>query len=117
LHGPADDFHVLLAELETDGKARQGHLLTRLHARIARVRRDFLHKLTTRLCRENQTVVIEDLNVRGMLANAHLSRAIADIGFYEFRRQLQYKAMRYGTPDVSGPLVPIQQTVFGLWHP
>jgi putative transposase len=71
--------------------------LARLHARIARVRRDFTHKLTTRLCRENGAVVIEDLNVKGMLANAHLSRAIADVGFYEFRRQLAYKAPRYGT--------------------
>jgi putative transposase len=71
--------------------------LARLHARIARVRQDFLHKLTTRLCRENQAVAIEDLNVRGMLANARLSRAIADVGFYEFRRQLQYKAQRFGT--------------------
>jgi putative transposase len=71
--------------------------LARLHARIARVRADFMHKLTTRLCRENQAVVIEDLNVRGMLANARLARAISDIGFYEFRRQLQYKAARSGT--------------------
>ena len=71
--------------------------LARLHARIARVRRDFTHKLTTRLCRENQSVVIEDLNVSGMLANARLARAIADVGFYEFRRQLQYKAQRYHT--------------------
>ena len=71
--------------------------LARLHARITRVRKDFMHKLTARLCRENQTVVIEDLNVRGMLANARLSRAIADVGFYEFRRQLRYKADRYGT--------------------
>jgi putative transposase len=71
--------------------------LARLHARIAHVRADFMHKLTTRLCRENQAVVIEDLNVRGMLANARLARAISDIGFYEFRRQLQYKAVRSGT--------------------
>jgi putative transposase len=71
--------------------------LARLHARIARVRADFMHKLTTRLCRENQAVAIEDLNVRGMLANARLARAIDDAGFYEFRRQLQYKARRYGT--------------------
>jgi putative transposase len=74
--------------------------LARLYARIARVRKDFLHKLTTRLCRENQTVVIEDLNVKGMLANARLARAIADGGFYEFRRQFQYKAQRYGTTVV-----------------
>lgn len=71
--------------------------LARPHARITRVRKDFMHTLTARLCRENQTVVIEDLNVRGMRTNAGLSRAIADLGFYEFRRQLQYKADRYGT--------------------
>jgi putative transposase len=71
--------------------------LARLHARIARIRNDFTHKLTTRLCRENQAVAIEDLNVKGMLANARLSRAIADIGFYQVRRQLHDKAQRYGT--------------------
>lgn len=74
--------------------------LARLHARIARVRADFIHKLTTRLCRENQAVAIEDLNVRGMLANARLARSIADVGFYSFRRQLQYKSARYGTQIV-----------------
>jgi putative transposase len=73
----------------------------RLHARIANVRADFLHKLTTRLCRENQVVVIEDLNVSGMLANEKLARAISDVGFYEFRRQLTYKAARYGTRLVA----------------
>jgi putative transposase len=78
-------------------RTKGARALARLHARIARVRADFLHKLTTRLCRENQTVVIEELNVSGMLANARLARSIADIGFYEFRRQLQYKAKRYGT--------------------
>ena len=71
--------------------------LARLHTRFARVRQDFTHKLTTRLCRENQAVAIEDLNVGGMLANARLSRAISDVGFYEIRRQLLYKAARYGT--------------------
>lgn len=71
--------------------------LARAHVRIVRVRKDFLHKLTTRLCRENQAVAIEDLHVKGMLANARLARSIADIGFFEFRRQIQYKALRYGT--------------------
>ena len=71
--------------------------LARLHARIARVRADFTHKLTTRLCRENQAVAIEDLNVRGMLAHHKLARAIADVGFHDIRRQLQYKSARYGT--------------------
>jgi len=82
---------------ESKNRTCGARALARLHARIARVRADFMHKLTTRLCREHQTLVIEDLNVRGMLANAHLARAISDVGFYEFRRQLQYKATRYGT--------------------
>jgi putative transposase len=68
-----------------------------LHARIACVRRDFLNKLTTRLCRENQALGIEDLYVKGMLTNVRLARAIVDVGFFEFRRQLLYKARRYGT--------------------
>jgi putative transposase len=81
-------------------RTKGAQALARLHVRIAWVRRDFTHKLTTRLCRENQAVVIEDLNVKGMLANARLSRAIADVGFHEFRRQLLYKAARYGTDIV-----------------
>ncbi len=70
--------------------------LARLHARIAHIREDALHKLTTHLIQRFGTVVIEDLNVRGMLANRKLSRAIADIGFFEFRRQLEYKAKMAG---------------------
>ncbi|WP_322823174.1 RNA-guided endonuclease TnpB family protein [Chloroflexus sp.] len=71
--------------------------LARLHARIANIRADFMHKFTTRLCRENQAVVIEDLNVRGMLANERLARAISDVGFGMFRSHIAYKAKRYGT--------------------
>lgn len=71
--------------------------LSRLHARIANVRKDFLHKLTTHLCRENQTVVIEDLNVSGMLQNERLARAISDVGLREFRRQLEYKQLIFDT--------------------
>lgn len=71
--------------------------LARLHARIVRVRADFTHRLTTRLCRENQAVAIEDLHVSGMLANHRLARAIADVGFHEIRRQLEYKAQRFHT--------------------
>lgn len=71
--------------------------LAKLHYRIANLRADFTHKLTTRLCRENQTVVIEDLNVKGMLANEKLARAISDVGFGQFRVQMHYKVLRYGT--------------------
>ncbi|MBO3741480.1 IS607 family element RNA-guided endonuclease TnpB [Actinoplanes flavus] len=65
--------------------------LGRAHARVANLRRDGLHKLTTRLAREHGTVVVEDLNVTGMLANHRLARHIADAGFAEIRRQLAYK--------------------------
>jgi IS605 OrfB family transposase len=66
--------------------------LGRAHARVANLRRDGLHKLTTRLTREYGTVVVEDLNVAGMLANRRLARHVADAGFAEIRRQLAYKA-------------------------
>lgn len=77
-------------------RARSRLRVARLHARIRNIRQDNLHKLTTLLAREHSTVVIENLNVRGMMANRRLSRAISDMGFFEFRRQLTYKLSRSG---------------------
>jgi putative transposase len=71
--------------------------IARLHARIANVRVDALHKLTTDLVRRFDVIGIEDLNVRGMMANRHLARAVADVGMSEFRRQLAYKSAMYGS--------------------
>jgi putative transposase len=73
-------------------RARATLKLARLHARIANIRRDSLHQLSTRITRRFHTIGIEDLNVKGMLGNRHLARAIADMGFHELRRQLGYKA-------------------------
>ncbi|WP_255205072.1 transposase [Actinomadura sp. BRA 177] len=70
--------------------------VARIHARIADRRRDFLHKLSTRLVRENQTVVIEDLSVRNLVANHSLARAISDAAWRDLRTMLEYKADWYG---------------------
>ncbi|MFF4483423.1 RNA-guided endonuclease InsQ/TnpB family protein [Streptomyces sp. NPDC001520] len=72
-----------------------------VHARIADRRRDFLHKLSTRLVRENQTVVIEDLTVRNLLKNGKLARAISDAAWTDLRMMLEYKCAWYGRELVT----------------
>jgi putative transposase len=70
--------------------------LAKLHRQIKNQRHNTLHQVTTRLAKTKSVLVIEDLNVAGMLKNHHLAQAIGDVGFYEFKRQLLYKAAWYG---------------------
>lgn len=81
----------------SNNRAKAVTKLAKAHARIANIRKDTLHKLTTYLSKNHTVVGIEDLNVSGMLANYKLAKAIADMGFYEFRRQLDYKCKLYGS--------------------
>jgi putative transposase len=78
-------------------RSRTRQRLARVHVRAANVRRDAMHKLTTSLATLHGTVVVEQLNVAGMVRNRRLARAISDIGMAELRRQLTYKTAWYGS--------------------
>jgi putative transposase len=71
--------------------------LARVHARAANLRRDALHKLTTTLATQHATIVIEQLNLAGMVRNRHLARVLSDTGAAELRRHLAYKTTWYGS--------------------
>ncbi len=75
----------------------------KVHQQIANIRADFLHKLTTDLSQRFETIVIEDLNVAGIMQNHQLARALSDMGFSEFRRQLAYKVEREGGQLLIAP--------------
>lgn len=76
----------------SSNRAKAKAKLSRLHYKISCIRKDFLHKLTSSLVSEFNTICIEDLSVKDMVKDKRLSRAISDLGFYEFKRQLIYKA-------------------------
>jgi putative transposase len=91
-------LHRMVSRRKKGGTNRKKAVrkLAKLHRQIKQQRCNTLHQVTTRLARTKSVLVIEDLHVSGTLKNHHLAQAIGDVGFYEFKRQLLYKASWYG---------------------
>ena len=92
-------LHRALSRKRTGSQNRKqaARRLGRLYRTVAHQRMNTLHQLTTQLAKTTSVVVIEDLNVAGMLKNHHLAQATGNVGFAEFRRQVLYKAGWYGS--------------------
>ncbi len=98
-------------------RAVMRHKIARLHCRIADCRRHTLHGASTRIVREHQIIATESLNVRGMMANGNIARAVGDASFGEMLRQIKYKAGWYGRTHLEiSQWFPSSKTCSGCGH-
>ncbi len=98
-------------------RAKARRKVARIHVRIADRRRDYQHQLSTKLIRENQTICVESLQVKNMVKNHQLAKAISDVGWGEFVRQLAYKAQWYGRQLVKiDKFYPSSKRCFDCGH-
>ncbi|WP_431507924.1 RNA-guided endonuclease InsQ/TnpB family protein [Mycobacterium sp.] len=98
-------------------RAKAARKVAVAHGKVRRARSDFLHATSTRLVRANDVIVIEDLNVSGMLRNRRLARAISDCGWSSFRQMIDYKALKWGkTLVVIDRFCPSSKKCSGCGH-
>ena len=95
----------------SNNRNKQRIKVAKVHEKITNQRNDFLHKESTKLVSENQTICIEDLNVKGMVRNHNLARSIASVSWSRFFDMLEYKGQWYGTDIIRIPKTyPSSQT-------
>lgn len=93
----------------SNNRNKQRKIVANIHFKIANIRKDVIHKMTTLLAKTKpRTIVIEDLNVAGMLKNHKLAGALADVSFGEIRRQLEYKTDWYGGVSRCRPFLSVK---------
>lgn len=101
----------------SNNRNKQRIRLAMQHEKVANIRKDFLHKESFKLANENQVVCVEDLNIKGMLRNHRLAKAISDVSWSEFFRQLEYKTAERGGIVVKVPtFYPSSQTCSCCGH-